>query len=79
VASLRVLDSYLNEANSEALIKDAIELIKPYFLRNILSPRLEAEARKVFDGFKAEATANEVLHFYTLNVQNPEIRTSKVT
>jgi len=72
---LRILDTFLNEQNSEALIKDAIRIAKPYFFANILQPRLEQESRKVFDAFKAEATANDVLHYYMMNTRYPEMRT----
>jgi hypothetical protein len=79
VAGLRVLDAYLNEANSEALIKDAIELTKPYFFNNVLAPRLTAEARRVLDGFKAEGTSTEVLHFYFMNIYHPDVRSAPIT
>jgi len=74
-----VLDAYLNEANSEALIKDAIELTKPYFFNTVLAPRLTAEARRVLDGFKAEGTATEVLHFYFMNTYFPDVRTAAIS
>jgi hypothetical protein len=73
------LDSYLNEKNSEALIKDAIRLAKPYFFVNVLAPRLSQEARKVFDAFKAETTSDEVLHYYLFNQQHPEMRSAAIT
>ena len=79
MAGLRVLDAYLNEANSEALIKDAIELTKPYFFNNVLAPRLTAEARRVLDGFKAEGTSTEVLHFYFMNIYYPDVRSAPIT
>ena len=79
MAGLRVLDAYLNEANSEALIKDAIELTKPYFFNSVLAPRLTAEARRVLDGFKAEGTGTEVLHFYFMNTYYPDVRTAHIT
>ena len=76
---MRVLDAYLNEQNSEELIKDAINLSKPYFFRHVLAPRLENESRRVFDGFKAEVTGTEVLHYYLMNIYYPEIRFAPIT
>jgi hypothetical protein len=67
VTHLRVLDAFLNEQNSESLVKDAIRIAKPYYFLNVLGPRLEQEAKKVFDSFKAEATSNDVLHYYIFN------------
>jgi len=66
----------LNEKNSEALIKDAIQIAKPYFFLNTLRNRLEDEARRVFDAFKAEGTANDVLLFYMMNKEYPDVRKS---
>lgn len=79
MTNLRILDAFLSEKNSEALIKDAIRIAKPYFFSNVLAPRLEEESRKVFDGFKAEATANDVLHYYMLNLHHPEVRNAAIT
>jgi hypothetical protein len=70
-----VIDSFLNDKNSEALIKEAIRIAKPFFFSTIRT-RMEVEGRKVFDGFKAEATGNDVLFYYLFNVHHPELRTS---
>ena len=75
MTNLRVIDAYLNDKNSEAVIKDTIKIAKPYFLLNVIKQKLDVEARRVFDGFKAEATANEVLLFYLFNHNYPEFRT----
>jgi hypothetical protein len=74
VTNLRVLDAYLNEQNSEALIKDAINIAKPFFFNNVITERLEEESRKVFDAFKAESTSNSVLEYYTFSQWYPEVR-----
>lgn len=79
MTNLRILDAFLSEKNSEALVKDAIRIVKPYFFANTLGPRLEQEARKVFDGFKAENTANDVLMYYMMNQQHPEFRHAHAT
>lgn len=78
MTNLRVIDAYLNNKNSEAVIKDAIKLAKPYFLLNVIKQKLDVEARRVFDGFKAEATANDVLLFYLFNHNYPEFRTKGI-
>lgn len=41
VTNLRILDSFLNEQNSEQLVKDAIKLVKPFFFNNVLRERLD--------------------------------------
>jgi transposase len=74
VTNLRVLDAYLNEQNSEALIKDAINIAKPFFFTNVINERLDQEARKVFDAFKAESTGDHVLQYYVFNMWYPEAR-----
>jgi hypothetical protein len=74
-----MLDTFLNEANSEALIKDAIKLVKPFFFINVLKERLEQESAKVFQAFKAEGTTNDVLHYYLFNLWYPEARHHSVT
>jgi hypothetical protein len=79
VTNLRVIDSFLNEQNSETLIKDAIRIAKPYFFENVIGQRLDQEARKVFDAFKTETTANEVLNYYIFNLHNPEARHGQLT
>lgn len=78
MANLRVLDAFLNEQNSEALIKDAIRVAKPYFFRNVLANRLQEESRKVFDGFAAETTSIDVLHFYMMNLNYPGLRETSI-
>jgi hypothetical protein len=79
VTNLRVLDTFLNERNSSDLVKDAIKLAKPYFFLNIVGPRIEAEARKVFDAFRAESTGNEVLHYYFMFRDYPELLRAEPT
>ena len=54
-------------------MKDAIRVAKPYFFLNVVQPRLDTEARKVFDAFKAEATGNAVLHYYFMHRDYPDL------
>jgi hypothetical protein len=68
------LDAYLNEQNSEVLIKDAINIAKPFFFKNVINERLDIEARKVFDAFKAESTGDDILHYYIFSLWYPEAR-----
>ena len=74
MTNLRILDAYLNEQNSEVLIKDAINIAKPFFFNNVIGERLEEEARKVFDAFKSESTGDDVLHYYIFSLWYPEAR-----
>lgn len=78
MTNLRILDAYLNESNSEQLLKDAIDLSKPFFFANQLSSRLAAASRTLMDAFKAESTSNLLLEYYLFNAWNPEARHSAV-
>ena len=49
-AQLRIIDSFLSENNSKRLIKQAIELVKPFFF-NICVERMESEAGKLLRAF----------------------------
>jgi hypothetical protein len=60
------------------LIKDAIKLVKPFFFNNVLRERLDQEASRVFEAFKAEASTNAVLNFYIYNLWYPEARNSPI-
>jgi hypothetical protein len=60
------------------LIKDAIKLVKPFFFNNVLRERLDQEASRLFEAFKAEASTNEVLNFYIYNLWYPEARNSPI-
>jgi hypothetical protein len=73
-----MLDAYLNEKNSEQLIKDAIKIAKPYFFGQ-LRTRLDEEARRVFDGFYTEGTCDDVLFYYLMNTNHPELQTNPLT
>ena len=79
MTNLRILDTFLNEKNSEQLIKDAIKLVKPFFFNNVLRERLDQEAARIFEAFKAEASTNDVLNFYIFNLWYPEARNSPIT
>jgi hypothetical protein len=78
VTNLRILDTYLNEANSEQLLKDAILMAKPFFFRNILQDKIAAATRTLMDAFKAESTSNLLLEYYLFNAWYPEARHSHV-
>ncbi len=61
------------------MVKDAINLVKPFFFNNVLRERLDQESARVFEAFKAEASTNDVLHFYIFNLWYPEARSSTAT
>lgn len=73
-----MLDSFLSDHNSEAIVKDAIRLAKPYFFETVVRGLLEREAVRVFDSFKAEATSNEVMLYYMFNHEYPHARLSPI-
>jgi hypothetical protein len=53
--------------------------VKPFFFNNVLRERLDQEAARIFEAFKAEASTNDVLNFYIFNLWYPEARNSPIT
>ena len=45
----------------------------------MLRERVDQEAGRVFEAFKAEASTNDVLNFYIFNLWYPEARNSSIT
>jgi hypothetical protein len=61
--SLSVIDAYLNEANSENLIKEALRIVKPFYFY-IRFDYLNREAQKVLEAMKVYNTNSSVLVYY---------------
>jgi hypothetical protein len=67
----------LSEANNEKVIKEAFEIVKPYYF-SMIQRRVAEETRKVHDAFKIESTQHAVLFYYLFNTQHAEIRTAPI-
>lgn len=52
--------------------------MKPYFLK-LIEARVEEEEQKVLDGIKAEVTASDILFFYMMNVNHPDVNVHHIT
>jgi hypothetical protein len=52
--------------------------VKPYFLK-VIQAKVGEEEQKVMDGIKAEVTASEILFFYLMNVNHPEVNVHHIT
>ena len=52
--------------------------MKPYFLK-LVESRIEEEEQRVLDGIKAETTSSDILFFYLMNVNHPDINIHQVT
>jgi len=70
-ASLRIIDSFLAKRGDQDALKQAIRIVKPFFLA-VYDEKLQHEASRVLQGgFSAHENAGAVLERYLLNLAHP--------
>jgi hypothetical protein len=69
-SQLNLIDKYLSQANGQALVKEALEIVKPFFLQQ-MQRKFEAESQKIFEELQFENTQPEVLMYYLFNQAFP--------
>lgn len=67
---MRIIDAFLAEKGSKAAIRQAIELVKPFFF-GICSERIELEATKLLRAFSAQECGAPALEQYLFHRAHP--------
>lgn len=67
---MRIIDAFLAEQGSKAAIRQAIELVKPFFF-GICSERIELEATKLLRAFSAQECGAPALEQYLFHRAHP--------
>lgn len=66
--TLSMIDEYLGDQNQQAVLKEVIQLAKPYFMEQI-NTRLEEEANNVLQNFRKDDLQVEVMtHFFMSDI-----------
>ena len=68
--SLRIIDSFLAKKNGHDALRQAIRIVKPFFLA-VYDKKLQEEAARVIEGFSAHENSGEVLEHYLFNLRHP--------
>ena len=63
---LRMIDSYLADKNASAVLKEALDIVKPFFLESFRQ-RLLDEADKCFEHFHHQDNHYHALYHYLFN------------
>jgi hypothetical protein len=69
-ASLNMIDSYLADKNGKLVLKEAVEFVKPFFLR-IYQEKLNEESSKILGRFNLNENSTETLEHYLAYTSDP--------
>ena len=67
---MRIIDTFLAEEGSKRAIRQAIELVKPFFF-SVCSERIELEATKLLEAFSAQDSGALALEQYLFHRAHP--------
>lgn len=70
-SSLKVIDHFIDQNNTNTNIKQIIQTVKPYFLM-MLQDKLEQESQRVLKAFRAEHIMSPAMELYLLHLNYPE-------
>ena len=76
-SQLNMIDRYLSMQNGEALVREAFETVKPFFVQQ-MNIVLQDESRELLDRFKFEETQPDMLYNYFFTKVNPTYATNEV-
>lgn len=68
-----MIDQHLAQKNGEALVKDAFELVTPFFVK-MMQTRLNQEVSDLLSEFQYEKNKGDILVFYFMSKSFPNIK-----